>query len=97
MEKFVFSDDDRGFSKIGIVSIQTAFANGMSINDVYNWFEQYHPRTYFKSYSTKHIDDQNFELWLCLKENNPKVKGAITNKKLSNWKEKSKNILIIES
>ena len=97
MKKFIFSDDDRVFSKIGIISIQTAFKNGMSVDDVYNWFEKFHPRTYFGSYSTKHIDEQNFELWLCLKEDNPKVKGAITHKKLSKWKEKSKNILIIES
>lgn len=97
MEKFVFTDDERVFSKIGTVSIQTAFKNGMSVNDVCNWLDQYHPRPYFKSYSIKHIDDQNFELWLCLKEDNPKVKGAITNKKLSKWKEKSQNILILDS
>lgn len=95
-EKFVFKDDDRVFSKIGTVSIQKAFENGMSVEDVANWFEKFHPRTYFGSYSTKHIDDQNFELWLTLKTDNPKLKGTITEKKLLKWKENSKNILIIE-
>ena len=97
MEKFVFFDDDRVFSKIGIISIQKAFENGMSVDDVFDWFEKFHPRTYFGSHSTKHIDDQNFELWLCLKEDNPKVKGSITEKRLLKWKEMSKNILIPES
>ena len=96
-EKFVFKDDDRVFSKIGIVSLQKAFENGMSVGDIADWSKKFHPRVYFGSYSSKNIDDQNFELWLCLKEDNPKVKGAITNNKLSKWKEKSKNILTLDS
>lgn len=79
-------------TKIGTVSIEMAFSNGLTVDDVFDWFEKFHPRKYFKSYTTVKVDNQNFELWLPLKKDNPKLKIAVSDKKLQKWKENSDKI-----
>jgi hypothetical protein len=84
-------------TKIGIISVEKGFDNGMSVDDVFDWFEKFHPKIYFGSYSSKHIDKWNFELWLPLKKNNPKLKIAVSDEKLERWKNNATSMLIIES
>lgn len=74
------------YTEIATLDLPWAFANGVTVDEAFNWSEKYHPTKYFRAHGSEPMEtDACWKVRLPLEKDNVGDDRAVTPDQLKSW------------